>query len=83
MPSIASRSRNRRRHSLRLPAKLRLKDTAVRVKQIDRGLWLKPQAEPEQDMDRWLQAFYAQAEPLPTQFLAERGDAPLQERDWT
>jgi hypothetical protein len=34
-------------------------------------------------MGVWLQQFYADAEPLPAEFLADRQDAPAQERDWT
>jgi antitoxin VapB len=83
MSTIARLFMSGRSQALRLPAKLRLNGTEVRVEQIGNGLWIQPQAEPEQDMGRWLQAFYAQTEPLPKQFLAERDDAPPQERDWT
>jgi len=34
-------------------------------------------------MGLWLQQFYADTEPLPADFLADRQDAPAQERDWT
>jgi len=46
------------------------------------GLWLHPQTPLEQDMGVWLQGFYANAAPLPDNFLAERQDLPPQERDW-
>ncbi len=45
--------------------------------------WLHPETAPEQDMGKWLQQFYAHSEPLPENFLADRLDAPAQERDWT
>lgn len=72
-----------RSQALRLPAKLRLQATEVRVEQIGNALWVQPQTTVEQDMGRWLQNFYATAEPLPADFLADRQDAPPQERDWS
>jgi len=72
-----------RSQALRLPAKLRLQAKEVRVEQIGNDLWLHPEMPLEQDMGRWLQQFYATAQPLPADFLADRQDAPLQERDWS
>jgi len=72
-----------RSQALRLPAKLRLQATQVRVEQIGNNLWLHPELPPEEDMGRWLQGFYASTEPLPTDFLADRQDAPAQQRDWS
>ncbi len=83
MPTTARLFMSGRSQALRLPAKLRLKGTEVQVEQIGSGLWIQPQTDAEQDMGRWLQAFYAQTEPLPEEFLAERQDTPPQERDWT
>ena len=34
-------------------------------------------------MGQWLEAFYADHPPLPEAFLADRGDALPQERDWS
>jgi antitoxin VapB len=72
-----------RSQALRLPARLRLQATQVRVEQIGNDLWLHPETPPEQDMGLWLQQFYASTEPLPADFLADRQDPPAQERDWS
>lgn len=72
-----------RSQALRLPAKLRLHAKDVRVEQIGNDLWLHPETPPEHDMGRWLQNFYAGTESLPDDFLANRQDAPAQERDWS
>ncbi|MCE1239560.1 MAG: type II toxin-antitoxin system VapB family antitoxin [Azonexaceae bacterium] len=74
---------NGRSQALRLPAKLRLEAKEVRVEKIGDALWLQPLLPAEQDMGRWLEHFYASTEPLPVDFLAEREDAPAQERDWS
>ena len=54
-----------RSQALRLPAKLRLQATQVRIEPIGNGLWLQPETPPEQDMGRWLQQFYASLGFLP------------------
>jgi antitoxin VapB len=82
MPSIASRFRSRQRQVLRSSAKLTPRCIVVRVKRVDCVLRFHSHTKPDQDIGRWLQAFYAQAEPLQEQFLAERDDAPPQVRDW-
>jgi len=82
MPITARVFMSGRSQALRLPARLRLQAKEVRVEQIGNALWLQPETPPEQDMGRWLAQFYASTEPLPTDFLADRQDAPPQERDW-
>ncbi|OGB19050.1 MAG: AbrB family transcriptional regulator [Burkholderiales bacterium RIFCSPLOWO2_12_67_14] len=72
-----------RSQAIRLPAKLRLQAQEVRIEQIGDALWMQPQQEPAADMGLWLKAFYASTEPLPADFLADRQDAPPQERDWS
>lgn len=72
-----------RSQALRLPARLRLQATEVRVEQIGKDLWLHPETPPDKDLGAWLQQFYETTEPLPDDFLADRKDAPPQERDWT
>jgi antitoxin VapB len=72
-----------RSQALRWPAKLRLQAQEVRLEQIGSDIWLHPEIPLEKDMGRWLQQFYATAEPLPSDFLADRQDAPAQERDWS
>jgi antitoxin VapB len=72
-----------RSQALRLPAKLRMPTQEVRIEQIGNALWIQPQTEPAADMGQWLQTFYADTEPLPPDFLADRTDPPAQERDWS
>ena len=69
--------------AIRLPAKLRLQSKEVQIEQIGDALWLMPQTGVKQDMGQWLTAFYAENEPLPDDFLNDRKDLPLQERDWS
>lgn len=71
-----------RSQAIRLPARLRLAASEVVIEQIGSALWVQPQPQAASDMGAWLQAFYASTEPLPQEFLAERQDAPPQERDW-
>ena len=53
--------------ALRLPARFRFRGQEVEI----------------EPMGQWLEAFYADHPPLPEAFLADRGDAPPQERDWS
>ena len=53
--------------ALRLPACFRFRGQEVEI----------------EPMGQWLEAFYAHHPPLPEAFLADRGDAPPQERDWS
>ena len=69
--------------AIRLPAKLRLQSKEVQIEQIGNALWLMPQTGVNQNMAQWLTAFYAENEPLPDEFLNDRQDLPLQERDWS
>jgi antitoxin VapB len=71
-----------RSQALRLPARLRLQAKEVRIEQVGHDLWLHPETPVEKDMGLWLQQFYANTEPLPADFLADRTDTPPQERDW-
>ena len=72
-----------RSQAIRLPAKLRLQAQEVRIEQIGDALWLQPKTAPSKDMGQWLQNFYGSSDALPPEFLADRQDAPPQERDWT
>lgn len=72
-----------RSQAIRLPAKLRLQAQEVRIEQIGRALWVQPETEASDNMGQWLADFYATTEALPPSFLADRHDAPPQERDWT
>lgn len=82
MPLTARVFMSGRSQALRLPARLRLQASQVRIEQMGNGLWLQPETPPEQDMGQWLRQFYASTEPLPDDFLADRQDAPARERDW-
>lgn len=72
-----------RSQAVRLPAKLRLAAQEVRIEQIGDALWMQARVEPAADMGQWLKRFYANSEPLPSSFLADRQDTPPQERDWS
>jgi len=81
--TIAKLFMSGRSQAIRLPAKLRLAASEVRIEQIGNALWVQPQADAPGDMSAWLRDFYASTERLPDDFLAERDDAPPQSRDWT
>lgn len=83
MPTTARTFMSGHSQALRLPGKLRLDATEVRIEKMGDALWLQPQIPPEQDMGGWLAHFYATSEPLPDDFLAQRQDAQAQEREWT
>ena len=72
-----------RSQAIRLPAKLRLQAQEVRIEQIGNALWVQPETEASDNMGKWLQAFYATTEALPSDFLADRNDAPPEQRDWS
>jgi antitoxin VapB len=72
-----------RSQALRLPARLRLDATEVRIEKIGDDLWVHPERPLEADLGQWLQHFYDTTEPLPEHFLADREDPLPQERDWS
>ncbi len=72
-----------RSQAIRLPAKLRLAATEVRIEQIGNALWVQPEASPGQSMAEWLAGFYQATDPLPDVFLVDRDDRPAQTRDWS
>ena len=71
-----------RSQAIRLPAKLRLDATQVRIEQIGNALWVQPEVAAQMSMGVWLEGFYQSTQTLPDIFLAERNDAPAQTRDW-
>lgn len=71
-----------RSQALRLPAKLRLQAKEVKVEKVGASLWIHPETPPEDNLSAWLATFYADHEPLPADFLADRNDTPPQTRDW-
>lgn len=83
MTTIAKLFMSGRSQAIRLPAKLRLQAQEVRIEQIGNAFWLQPQTSVSNDLGQWLQDFYDSTDALPPDFLADRQDAPPQERDWT
>lgn len=72
-----------RSQALRIPAKLRMQATDVVIERVGDALWVRPKVCPQSNMGAWLQKFYAETEPFPEDFLADRNDAPAQVRDWS
>jgi antitoxin VapB len=72
-----------RSQAIRLPAKLRLNAQEVSIEQVGDALWVQAKPGPGGNMGQWLQDFYASAEALPADFLADRQDPPPQDRDWS
>ena len=73
---------NGRSQAIRWPAKLRLNASEVLIERVGQGYLLQPKPEARQNLGAWLREFYATSEPLPDDFLAQRHDAPPQQRDW-
>ena len=71
-----------RSQAIRWPAKLRLNASEVLIERVGQGYLLQPKPESRQNLGAWLREFYTTNEPLPDDFLAERQDAPPQQRDW-
>ena len=71
-----------RSQAIRLPAKLRLNATEVRIERVSDALWVQPENVSGQSMADWLDNFYRTTEPLPEEFLIDRVDSPAQVRDW-
>ena len=71
-----------RSQAIRWPAKLRLHAREVLIERFGRGFLLQPAPMVEQDLGEWLREFYANNEPLPDTFLADREDTVPQQRDW-
>ena len=72
-----------RSQAIRLPARFRLSTKDVTIEPIGRGLWVQPEPDEDTDLGAWLSQFYAEHEPLPDTFLANRSDTRPQERDWS
>ena len=72
-----------RSQAIRLPAKLRMAASEVRIEKVGNALWVQAQVSPALNMADWLQGFYESTEPMPETFLAERNDSPPQTRDWS
>lgn len=73
---------NGRSQAIRWPAKLRINADEVLIEPMAQGYLLQPKHSPQNNLGDWLSHFYATTEPLPDDFLAERDDAPPQQRDW-
>ncbi len=72
-----------RSQAIRLPAKLRIDAKEVRIEQVGNALWIQPDTSAHHDLAGWLKTFYATSDPLPDSYLADRHDAPPQNREWT
>ena len=72
-----------RSQALRLPARFRLRGSEVAIEPMGQGLWVQPVEEAPASLGTWLERFYQDHPLLPESFLAERGDASPQERDWS
>ncbi len=72
-----------RSQAIRLPARLRLDASEVRIERVGNALWVQSEPAANESPADWLAAFYAAAEKLPEEFLQGRTDAAPQECDWT
>lgn len=72
-----------RSQAIRLPARFRLNTRDVTIEPMGTGLWIHPERAEDGDLGAWLSRFYAEHEPLPEPFLADRGDGAPQDRDWS
>jgi len=72
-----------RSQALRLPARFRLRGSEVAIEPMGQGLWVQPVEEAPASLGAWLERFYEDHPLLPEGFLAERGDASPQEREWS
>lgn len=74
---------NGRSQAIRLPARLRLDASEVRIERVGNALWVQPEPAVNQSPADWLADFYASTDKLPEHFLQNRADAAPQARDWT
>ena len=72
-----------RSQAIRLPARLRLDASEVRIERVGNALWVQPEPAVNESPADWLAAFYASTDKLPEHFLQDRADAAPQARDWT
>lgn len=70
---------NGRSQAVRLPAEFRFEGKEVFVEKRGDSVILHPKPA---SLANWLEEFYATHEPLPDDFLADRGDGPPQDREW-
>ena len=72
-----------RSQAIRLPARLRLDASEVRIERVGNALWVQPEPAANERPADWLATFYASSDKLPEAFLEDRADSVPQERDWT
>jgi antitoxin VapB len=72
-----------RSQAIRLPARLRLDASEVRIERVGNALWVQPEPAVNQSPADWLAGFYESTEKLPETFLQDRADAAPQVREWT
>ena len=70
---------NGRSQAVRLPREFRFEGKEVYIEKQGDAVLIKPKPV---SMGVWLEQFYANHDPLPENFLADRNDAAPQHRDW-
>ncbi len=79
MPKTAKVFMNGRSQAVRLPAEFRFDCREVFIEKQGETVLLRPKS---QDLRKSLTEFFAKTEPFPDDFLADRQDLPLQDREW-
>jgi len=79
MPKTAKIFMNGRSQAVRLPAEFRFDCQEVFIEKQDDKVILRPKP---QNLGKSLVEFFAKTEPFPDDFLADRHDLPLQDREW-
>ena len=79
MPKTAKIFMNGRSQAVRLPAEFRFECKEVFIERQGDGVVLRPKPE---NLKECLLEFFARTEPFPDDFLADRKDPPLPDREW-
>ncbi len=79
MPKTAKVFMNGRSQAVRLPAEFRFDCQEVFIEKQGDQVILRPKP---QDLGKSLMEFFAKTEPFPDDFLVDRQDLPLQDREW-
>ncbi len=79
MPKTAKVFMNGRSQAVRLPAEFRFDCREVFIEKQGETVLLRPKSP---DLRKSLTEFFAKTEPFPDDFLADRQDLLLQDREW-
>ena len=79
MPKTAKVFMNGRSQAVRLPAEFRFDCREVFIEKQGETVILRPKT---QDLGKSLMEFFAKTESFPDDFLVDRQDPPLQDREW-